>query len=166
MPGWAVVFRLGHEIFRSIFVGHEKFRSIFHKIFFQAIFFRGSNGHFSRKIRKQENRVEILHFLRSVFSKNIGFQRKSWIETHIKSRILVIMEQKSRLYMEPVLSNGDPLKKQWVTFFQFFLILTDFSSILIKNNMKYPKNPFFLMKIEYKTIFLRCLVQKIWTPCF
>ena len=51
-------------------------------------------------------------------------------------------------------------------FNSIFLFLTDFSSILIKNNMKYPKNPFFLMKIEYKTIFLRCVVQKIWTPCF
>ena len=77
------------------------------------------------------------------FSKIIGFQRKSWIETHIKSHILVIMEQKSRASFEPVLSNEDPLKKQRVTFFHFFLILTDFSSILIKNNMKYPKNPFF-----------------------
>ena len=100
------------------------------------------------------------------FSKIIGFQRKSWIETHIKSHILVIMEQKSRASFEPVLSNEDPLKKQRVTFPPFFLILTDFSSILIKNNMKYPKNPFFLMKIEYKTIFLRCVVQKMRTACF
>ena len=100
------------------------------------------------------------------FSKIIGFQRKSWIETHIKSHILVIMEQKSRASFEPVLSNEDPLKKQRSLFYTFFLILTDFSSILIKNNMKYPKNPFFLMKIEYKTIFLRCVVQKMWTACF
>ena len=76
----AGVIRLGHEIFRFIFLGHENFRVIFigHEIFgyfsqniFRAIFFF---GHFSRKIRKQENRVQILHFLRSVFFEKLVFR--------------------------------------------------------------------------------------------
>ena len=51
-------------------------------------------------------------FLWGVFNKNIGFQRKSWIETHIKSHILDIMDQKLTLCEEPILSTEDPLKKQ------------------------------------------------------
>ena len=48
-----------------------------------------------------------------VFSeRNIDFHRKFWIETHIKSHILVIMDQKSRLNDKPFLSNEDPLKKR------------------------------------------------------
>ena len=46
------------------------------------------------------------------------------METHIKQRILVIMDQKSRLYDKPFLSNGDPPKKG-DNFSQFFLIFPD-----------------------------------------
>ena len=86
LPGGAGVIRLGHEIFWPIFLGHENFWSIFigHEIFgyfsyyiFPGnLFFGGGNGHFNRKIQKQENRVEILHFLRSVFFENYWFSEK------------------------------------------------------------------------------------------
>ena len=52
------------------------------------------------------------------FSKIIGFQRKSWIETHIKSHILVIMEQKSRASFE----QWGPPEKTTGHFFPLFLV--------------------------------------------
>ena len=93
-------------------------------------------------------------FIYGIFSQNTAFFEKSWIETHIKSHILVIMHQRSILYDKPFLRNEDPWKKA-IAFFHFFLFLTDFLFIFLKNDKKYPQNRLLCTKIEYKTIFLR-----------
>ena len=74
------------------------------------------------------------------FERNIDFQRKFWIETHIRSHILVIMDQKSRLHDKPFLSNEDPLKKG-DSFFQLFLVFDQFIVNITKKRQEIPPKP-------------------------
>ena len=74
--------------------------------------------------------------------KNIDFQRKFWIEIHIKSHILVIMDQKSILCDEPVLSNEDP----WKVNENFALLFLNFDRLLIYIDEKQHE-------ITYKSVF-------------
>ena len=84
-----------------------KFLAIFHKIFSRQYFF------LVILVGKYENKKIEFKFciFKKCFFRKIGFQRKSWIETHIKSHILDIMDQKSTCVMSQFWTMTTPWKK-------------------------------------------------------